>query len=304
MVIQKAPISKQQFGKVDDIVTYVKEVASKNNIQPVEVDIVAAKVAVMDNVLTQAAKDLIGANVDCELKELLRNLNIYDAGLKTWTDLQKYISDKSNGKIVPEEMNRIAADIIAGIDPSISKIRGKILTYSKSYEKGSVLKQAITSTDKKAINKSGPWLKNICLESAGNLIPDADLAVMLSVISTTPGTLPEKFIEELAGFADDKFGAYLRGLDLNKNKIKSDYDAVLYLLRNRNHGQFTEESLFNALARQIACKDIPELSIKSQPVPVTKPDLLVLWIILGAGLIFFIFILLRRRKKDKSKDNE
>lgn len=64
MVIQKAPISRQQFGKVDDIVSYVKEEALKNNIQPAEVDIVAAKVAVMDNVLTQAAKDLIGANVD------------------------------------------------------------------------------------------------------------------------------------------------------------------------------------------------------------------------------------------------
>jgi tetratricopeptide (TPR) repeat protein len=302
-VIQKSDVSRQQFGRVDDIVSYIKEQALKHNIQPADVDKAAIKVGVMDNVLTQAATDLLSANADCGLKDILRNLNIYDSGLKTWTDLQKYVSEKSNGKITPEELNRITSDVIAGLDPSLNKVRKKILTYSNSYIKGNLLKEAVTSTDSRNLSRSADWLKEIYGESVRRSITETDLAGMLTALSSLPGTAPDKYLEELTSYADTGFGAYLRNLDLHKYRLKSSYDIVLYLLKNRTSGKFTDQALFNAFARLITCKDIPEDLIKPQPVPTSKPDLLVLWIILGAGIIFFVFILFRRKKKEK-KENE
>jgi LPXTG-motif cell wall-anchored protein len=302
-VIQKSDILRQQFGKVDDIVSYVKEQAIKNNLQTGDVDNAVLKVAVMDNVLTQTATDLLGANSDCALKDILKNLNIYDSGLKTWTDLQKYIVEKSGGKITPEEINRMTADIISGIDPYIAVIRHKILTYSNSYEKGNLIKENLTSTDRKNIKKSGLWLKKFYAEALSSSIPIADLGGLLSVLSSLPGNTADKYSEELAGYADVQFSLYIRNLDLHRNRLKSDRDVVIYLLKNMNKGVFTEESLFNALARLITCKEIPESSLKPQPLPKTGAGLFVLWILLGAGVIFFVFIFFRRRKKDK-KENE
>ncbi len=297
-VIQKADISKQQFGKVDDIVSYLKEEALKSNIQPGDIDQVALKVAVMDNVLTQAAANLIINGTDCDLKKALANLNIYDAGLNTWTDLQKYISDKTNGKVTPAALNRIAADIIAGIDPSIYTIRQKVLLYSNNYDKGSSLKQAVSSTDKKNLKQSGPWLKELYDESVKGLIPETDLSSMLSVLSSLPGTTAENYIPDLAEFADAKFSSWLTGPDLKKGRFRSAYDVVLYLEENSKKGLFPEESLYTALARLIACSEIPDGSIRPRPVASTS-GLLVLWIILGAGLIFFVFIFFRRKKRKK-----
>ena len=51
-------MEQKQFGNVDDLISYLKEEAAKRSIGPEEVDKLALKVAVMDNVLTQAAVNL------------------------------------------------------------------------------------------------------------------------------------------------------------------------------------------------------------------------------------------------------
>ena len=48
---------------------------------------------------------------DGELKKILSDLDIYEANLKTWTDLQEYIQLKTGGKISPEDLNKIAAAV-------------------------------------------------------------------------------------------------------------------------------------------------------------------------------------------------
>ena len=62
-VIQRSRIDEQQFGRVDDIFSYLKEEAAKSSIGPDAVDKLALKVAVMDNVITQAAVDLMARNI-------------------------------------------------------------------------------------------------------------------------------------------------------------------------------------------------------------------------------------------------
>ena len=268
-------------------------------------DTLALKVAYMDNVLTQASVDLLASSTEGELKNILSNLNIYDARLKTWTDLQKYVSEKSNGRILPKDLNKIAADILANIDPLISKIRDKVLMYSSIYEKGSIIKQAVSITDKNNINKSGLWLQSLYNESLKLKLTDIEMAKMFSILSVTPGTETGKYLDELSGFSDQQFSGWLKNLDLKKIRVNKCPELLLYLLRNKDKGMYPEIALFNSLARAIASKDIPADTIASQLKAVEKPKLFILWIILGAGLIFLIIFLLRKRKKDdKNKEQQ
>jgi hypothetical protein len=299
-LIQNSDIEKQKFGKVDDIVSYLKELAAKNGIPVSEIDKLELRVAAMDNVLTQAAVNLMAANTDCELKDLLKKINIYDSGMKSWTDLQKYIEEKTNGKIKPEDLNKIAGDILNNMDPQIAKVKEKILIYSNKYDKGAALKESVSATDKKDIRKSGLWMKSVYDEALKAKLTDNDIARMISILSAAPGTDGTKYIEDLSGFANESFAGYLRNLD--GGKFKTSRDMLAYLLKNRNKGQYTDDDLFNAVARIIACKDFDEASIAAGLAIPEKTNLTILWVILGGLMIFFVIIFLRRKKKDK-KDN-
>ena len=114
----------------------LKEEAVKRIINSEEVDKLALKVAVMDNILTQAAVDYLAKHTEGDLKELLSNLDIYELNLKTWTDLQEYINTKTGGKITPQELNRIAAAVLAEVDPGIEILRNKILAFGESSATG------------------------------------------------------------------------------------------------------------------------------------------------------------------------
>jgi hypothetical protein len=110
-VISGINIENQKFGRVDDLISYIKEEAAKKSISPEEVEKLALRVALMDNILTQAAVDIMARYTTGDLKKILSELDIYEANLKTWTDLQKYIMEKTGGDITPEELNEIAAAI-------------------------------------------------------------------------------------------------------------------------------------------------------------------------------------------------
>jgi hypothetical protein len=298
-VLQRANISKQKFGRVDDIIAYLKEEARKSSISPTNVDKMALKIAAMDNVLSQAAVDLIAISTCGEIKGILSNLNIYDAGLTTWTDLQKYVSDKYKG-MNPEELNRITADILSDTDPSIYKLKEKILAYSSKFEKGEIINKSITSTDQKSIKNSGEWLRSVYNLSVAENIKDSEMAKMLAVISSLPGTDGGKYLEELSGYADAKLQDYLHGTDLNKSDTKTPKDLLMSLLKSRNKGYFSEISLFNAPVCLIIAKDIPLETIISQAAIEKKNNLWIIWIIVGSGLVFFYFVY-RSRKKKKEK---
>ena len=300
-IIDKRDLQKQRFANVDDIISYLKEQALKKNVDPKLFEQAPLKVAVMDNVLSQAAVNLVLASVDCQLKEILKNLNIYDAGLKTWTDLQKYVAEKTTGKITPEEMNRIAADILSGIDPSIYTVRQKLTTYSNNIEKGTLLRDAIASTDSKKFAASGAWLNEVIDRLYRTGLPEKDIAIMLTSVTSVPGTSGADYLSQLEGYSEEPFVSQLKLTDPERNKLKWAYNVDLYLLKNRNTGKFQSEAMFKAIARLITCRDLPEGSLKPQVIPGEGGNLIILWVFLGAAFIFFIFIFWKRRKKDKKE---
>ena len=129
-IISETDIENKQFGKIDDYISLLKEDAAKKGISSDDVDKLALRVAVMDNVLTQAAVDYLAKHTTGELNKILSDLDIYKENIMNWTNLQEYVASKSGGRISPEDLNNIAAAVLAETDPSIAILKKKILTFS------------------------------------------------------------------------------------------------------------------------------------------------------------------------------
>ena len=158
-VVTDANIENKEFAKVDDYISFLKEEAGKKNLSSDEVDKLALRVAVMDNILTQSAVDYMAKHTDGELKKLLSEIDIYKLNLKTWTDLQEYIRTKSGGKISPEDLNRIAAAILAEKDASIELVRNKILASGEGSATGDLIRQIVASVDRNNFSTKEKWLQ-------------------------------------------------------------------------------------------------------------------------------------------------
>ncbi|MFN8242180.1 MAG: hypothetical protein U0X39_15675 [Bacteroidales bacterium] len=302
-VIEKSEPGKEKFGNVDDYLNFLKNEAAKNNIAASEIDKLALKVAVTNNILTQTAVDLLESKTYGELHEILKGLDINEAGIRTWSALQKYISDKSAGRIKPEDLDRIAADILAGNDTGIPVVRNKIQSFSDLSAKKAQIDQAIAAADQAGRSDLGKWLSRFYEEAIKQGITDKELADLLVAVTVTPGTDVNIYRDELASFADEPFASWLRSLDLKKERINSPRDLILYLLKNRNKGYYTDEQLFKALGSMIASKDLsPELIKANIPVR-EKSKLIPVWIVLGAGIVFFFIIFFRRRRKKEDNKN-
>lgn len=299
-MIQKSGIGKKDFSSIDDVLAYLKEEALKNKLDQSEIDKLALKVAVEDNILSQAAVDLLAANADGLLKEILSGLNIYESGLKTWNDLKEYVFSKSGGRILPEDLDKLAAEILAVTDPGIDKIRNNILEYGKNYEKGKAVTDAVAATDEQKLRTAGEWLKKFFNEALGFGLSESDLAGIIKAISSLPGENVEDYITELIKYSEKQAADYLREIDLDKNRIKTPEDLILHLIEGRDLGFFSEDILFSALSKMIIGRDIPSDVIASHLTAGGERRLLALWILLGAGLIFIFIIFWRRKKK---KDN-
>jgi WD40-like Beta Propeller Repeat./Tetratricopeptide repeat. len=298
-VIVSADINNQQFGKVDDLVSYIKEEAAKSSISPEEVDRLALKVAVMDNVLTQAAVDLMAKYSEGDLKKILEDIDIYKLNLKTWTDLQGYISMKTGGKVSPADLNNIAIDILANTDPAIELIKEKILAYSENSGSAAAIRQSVVTADGMKIKQSGPWLKSFYNATLKNNLKDYQFSKLIASISTYKGTKADKYARDLAANSEEPLRSWIKSLNLKKEKIGSPEELILYILRNKEKGNVTDETLFNSLAKLISSVNVPVDTIKSQMVASRRHKLCYLWLLAAAGIILLFFFFRRKRKKEK-----
>jgi tetratricopeptide (TPR) repeat protein len=299
-VIQNADIQKQQFGNVDDLISFIKEEAAKVNISAEKVDELALKVAVMDNILSQAAVDLMIKYSQGDIQAILSLINVSQSGLKSWSDLQEYLLSQSDGAIRPEDMNLVAADILADVDPEIANLRNKTLIVIEQAPFGDLVLKALNENDLKNIKKAGSWLQSLYDESIKQGMSNRDFSNMLSSISSVASADLKQFIDELILQADKNLALYLKGLDLNKFRIRTPADLIYHLLININKGQYTEESLFTALAKVTATKDIPEAVIISQLETLGKSRIWIYWVVISVGILFWFVFWKRRKKKKKN----
>ncbi|HLN56202.1 MAG TPA: tetratricopeptide repeat protein [Bacteroidales bacterium] len=298
-LLNDVDVKKQKFGTVDDVLSYLKEEGEKRNIASEEVDKLALKVAMMDNVLTQAAVDYLENHSDGQLRELLEGLNIYEEKLKTWTDLQEYLKAKSNGAITPEKLNDLASALFADADPGISTLREKVLAYADNSDKGTIIRESVATVDLDRIKMKGMWLRAFSNEALKQGLSRNELAELLARISKLPGTNAGEFLSDLLTVAEEPLLSLLKELDLRKENIRTPEQLVLFLLTNSE--KYPEELVYKAIAELISKNNIPAGQIAEQVSGGTKKFPYWLLFVVGGGLLIF-FILLFRRRKEKNKN--
>jgi hypothetical protein len=296
-LVTNANIKDKEFGKVDDYISFLEEEAVKKGINPEDADRLALNVAVRDNILTQAAVDLMAKYSDGELKNILSELDIYASNLKTWTDLQQYISEKTGGRISPQELNRIAAAILNGIDPTIDILRSKILTFTETSSIGSLVKEAITSTDKGNFNTTWRWLQSFYYESLKLGLTQDKIVELFVKMSSLPGNSPDQYLNDLIGHSDEQFISALKAVALKKANIKTPEDLIKYLIANKE--KYPQEFVFGSIADLINSKNVSHQDLKTKVPSGSRNGLWILWLLILAGLFTFFLILWRRRNKDK-----
>jgi hypothetical protein len=297
-VIAEAKTGNQNFTSTDEYISFLKDEAGKKGLNPEDVDKLALKVAVMDNILTQAAVDYLAMHTDGDLKKILTGLDITEANLKSWSDLQKYVTEKSGGKITSEELNRIAADILAGIDPGIGLLRNKILTFSEISKEGELIRQSVSEVDKNNIRTREKWLFGFYQEAGKHGITPDQLSRMLVTISSNPETKVELYLKDLIHYSEDPFASDLRKIDVTREKITSPEELLNTLIKNKE--KYPQDAVFKSIADLIIAKDISADTIKLSASGKVQDNLWMLWIVLAAGLIT-LFLIIWRRKKNKEK---
>jgi hypothetical protein len=298
-LINKSAVEKQRFEKPDEILSWLKREAPDRSIKPEDIDKLALKVAVFDNVLTQAAVDLPANYSEGDLRKTLGGLDIYRENLKTWSDLQRYISEKSGGKFSSDDLNDLASFILTDLDPAIAVIRDKILVFGEVAEEGAVLRESITATDLEKIKTRGNWLKSFYDQAITRGLTDEKLSRMLSVISALPDTKAGEFQAELADYSEEPLMSSLKSTDLSKEKLRSPEDLILFLITANDQVKYPEESVFKSIATLIASKNITPETIKSRLPFREAGRLWIVWVIIGISLLFFFIMLTKRKKKEK-----
>jgi hypothetical protein len=296
-VVTEANLENKEFGKVDDYISFLKEEANKKGVSPEEVDKLALRVAVMDNILTQAAVDLLAKHTDGDLKKLLTDLDIYALNLSTWTDLKEYINRMTNGKISPEDLNRIAAAVLAETDPSIAILRSKILAFSENSTSGDLIRQSVAAVDHSNITTKEKWLQAFYDEAVKHGLTQSQISEILVMISSLPDTKVEQYLNDLIEYSQDPFASALKSIDLKKEGIKTPEDLLIYLFKNKD--KYPEEAVSKSIANLISAKNISAEKIKSHFGTPGISYLWILWVLLAVGILGLFLILWRRKRNQK-----
>jgi LPXTG-motif cell wall-anchored protein len=298
-VITETNIENKQFGSVDDYISLLKAEAAKKGIGPDEMAKLALRVAVLDNVLSQAAVDYLAKHTAGDLKAILSNTDIYSSNLKTWTDLQTYINKQTGGKITPEELNRIAAAVLAETDPYIGMLKKQILAFSENTPSGDLVRQVVASLDKSDIRSKGQWLLEFYKNAIERGLSQQQISELLVKLSSLPDTDVEQYLRDLISHSDEPFASLLKSIDLKKENIRTPEELISYLFANKD--KFPLESLSKSMADLIAAKNISMEKAKTPSTGTEHGNLLwIIWALLGAGIIgLFIIFWLRKRKKNK-----
>jgi hypothetical protein len=297
-IISDVKIENQQFGKIDDYISLIKQDAVRKGINSENIDKLALKVAVMDNILTQSAVDYLARHTDGDLSKILTDLNVYDSDLKTWTDLQEYVASKTGGKIKPEDLNNIAAAVLSETDPAIALLKKKILTFSEETATGDLIRQAVTAIEQNKYITREDWLKAFYNEASKLGLTQSQISEVLVRISSSPGTTADQYLSDLIDNSEEPLKTALKSIDLKKEKIKTPEELLTFLFNNRD--KYPEENLTRAIANLISSKDIPEGSLKSKITAGGKNYMWIIWVLIGVGLIGFLLLLLKKKKNTKN----
>jgi hypothetical protein len=294
-VIAETGTENKKFARIDDYMSYLKAEAARKNIPSEELDKLALKVAVMDNILTQEAVDYLARHTDGDLNKVLSGLNIYDSDIKTWTDLQRYIADKTGGKIKPDDLNNIAAGILAEKDPSIIVLKNKIASAAGASTAGDMIRQTLSVLDQGSYKSREEWLQAFNNEAVKQGMTVGQISDLLAAASSPAGTTAEAYLKNLIANSEEPLTSALKAIDLKKENIKTPAELIAYLLSNP--GLYPQESVFRSIANLMASKDLTGSEMNN--IGAQKDNRWILWIVIIAAVAALLFFLSRRNTNKK-----
>ena len=297
-VIAETDIENKQFGKIDDYISLLREDAAKHGIKSDEVDKLALRVAVMDNVLTQAAVDYLAKHTTGEINKILTDLDIYKENIMNWTKLQEYVASKSEGRISPDDLNNIAAAVLADTDPSITVLKKKILTFSDKSAYGDLIRQTLAALDQRSFKAREEWLQAFIEEALKHGLTQSQISEILVMISASPGTKVEQYLKDLIDHSEEPLTSALKSIDLKKEGINTPEELLSYLFNNK--GKYSEASVNRSIADLVSSKDISGEGLKTKYSGFWKNNLWILWILIGAGILSLFLVFWKRRNEKNS----
>ena len=297
-VIAETDIENKQFGKIDDYISLLREDAAKHGIKSDEVDKLALRVAVMDNVLTQAAVDYLAKHTTGEINKILTDLDIYKENIMNWTKLQEYVASKSEGRISPDDLNNIAAAVLADTDPSITVLKKKILTFSEKSAYGDLIRQTLAALDQRSFKTREEWLQAFIEEALKHGLTQSQISEILVMISASPGTKVEQYLKDLIDHSEEPLTSALKSIDLKKEGINTPEELLSYLFNNK--GKYSEASVNRSIADLVSSKDISGEGLKTKYSGFWKNNLWILWILIGAGILSLFLVFWKRRNEKNS----
>lgn len=293
-VISSTPVEGKQFGKIDDYIQFLKNEAGSKGISAEEVDKAALRAAMMDNILTQSAVTYLAAHSTGEVSKVLSDLNIYDSKLRTWSDLQKYVEEKTGGRVNPEDLNSIAAAALAETDPAIPAYRKKVLDYSATSPEGNAIRETINTLDQKSIKSREEWINSFRTEALKHGLNEKQIADILVNMAGAENMSAEEFRKLLATASEEPLTSAINSIDLKKEGISTPSELLAYLLRNQSN--FPGASIDRIISKIISDRE----SAGNQPTPVTgtgSSNYLWLIIVIIAAAVTGFFLWLGRKKK-------
>jgi hypothetical protein len=203
----------------------------------------------------------------------------------------------TGGKTSPEDLNKIAAAILAETDPSIAILRNKILAFSENSTAGDLIRQSVAALDQMNIQTREKWLQAFYNEAVKNGLTQNQISEMLVMISSLPDTTVQQYLNDLIGNSEEPFASVLKSIDLKKEGIKTPEDLIMYLFKNKQ--KYPEEAVSKSIANLISAKNISADNIKSHFTAGKQGYLWILWVLLGAGILGLFLILWRRKRNQK-----
>jgi len=110
-LIRVSGAENKKFRNPDELLQFLIKAAPKANVSREEIEKTALRVAMKDNILTKPALDLLTAGSTGELRSVLDSLGTGSA-VRTWADLQLYVSEKSRQKVTSNDLNDQALVIL------------------------------------------------------------------------------------------------------------------------------------------------------------------------------------------------
>ncbi|MBP5589723.1 MAG: hypothetical protein J6X26_04230, partial [Bacteroidales bacterium] len=221
----------------------------------------ALKDAYYNNYVTQDAVDYLAKYATGELKDILDNLDVKAAGIKSWDDLLRYVEQASQGRVTADDVNTLAEDVLYKA-ALFDTLRTGILTQEavdilERYATGEI-KEGLKNID---IYKEGlkTWddLMNFVEKRTDGTVTSTELNAYADNLinnkalkyAVNSGKLSQDAVSQLARYADGTLKDLLKNLDIDKEKITT-WDGLKQYIEKKSKGEITSKDL-DALASDI-----------------------------------------------------